>query len=72
MGFLVNIAISYHVTCPSAVCGQTNFKSLALHVVPPEPDGVLGVGAREPVLGELGSSVNCEWWCEGGILIVKL
>ena len=35
------------------VSGETQLEVLPLHVVSPEPDGVLGVGPGEQVLGEL-------------------
>ena len=40
-----------------AVSGETQLVVLPLHVGSPEPDGVLGVGPGEQVLGELHSSL---------------
>ena len=41
-----------------AVRHETDGVVLALHVVSPQPDGVLGVGASEEVLGELHGPFN--------------
>ena len=45
----------YHKIC--AVSGETQLVVLPLHVGSPEPDGVLGVGPGEEVLGELHGSL---------------
>ena len=58
-GVSINIS-AYHITRPGAVCGQTNFESFALHIVPTEPDFVEGVRAGEEVLGENNISIHCE------------
>ena len=51
---------TYHIVSrSSAVGGQAHLVVLALHVVTPQPDGVVGVGAGQQTLGELHRAINC-------------
>ena len=59
-GFQYNEVHTYHIVSRSgAVSGQSHLVVLALHVVPPQPDGVVGVGAGQQTLGELHRAINC-------------